>query len=99
LGSETCTQIGAALSSGSGGVTGSCQSKANGDCACTENITNAPSTEQGTYTTSGSSITMIKTGSTTTPNPTEYCVQGNTLTLHATSTTASGSATLVATRE
>ena len=95
----TCAQAGTALSAGSGGISGSCQSNANGDCACTENITNAPSTEQGTYTTSGSSIAMLKTGSTTTTGSIEYCVQGNTLTLQATSSTFNGSTTLVATRQ
>ena len=94
----TCAQIGTSLNAGSGGVTGSCQSKANGDCACTENIASAPSTEQGTYTTSVSSLTMLKTGSTTTTGSAEYCVQGNTLKIQATVST-SGAVTVVATRQ
>ena len=77
----------------------SCVSNAAGDCTCDMAI-NGTSTEQGTYTTSGSSITMVKTGSTATPDDvSEFCVQGNTLTLHAADTTNSVSVTMAMTRQ
>jgi hypothetical protein len=42
---------------------------------------------------------MIKTDGTTSEGSTQYCVQGNTLMLQATSPTVSGSSTLTATKE
>jgi hypothetical protein len=42
---------------------------------------------------------MINEGTTTVSEPTEYCVQGNTLTMHSTGANSSASATLVATRQ
>jgi hypothetical protein len=95
----TCARLETALSAGMGGLSGSCQSNAKGDCACTESIVNVPISEQGTYSTSGSSLTMIKTGGATSEGSTKYCVQGDTLMMQATSPTMSGSATLTATKE
>ena len=95
----TCARLETALNTGMGGISGSCQSNANGDCACTENFANVPVGEQGTYSTSGSSLNMIKTDGTTSEGSTQYCVQGNTLMLQATSPTVSGSSTLTATKE
>jgi hypothetical protein len=97
----TCAELGSALSSASAadaGVLGSCTSGSNGDCTCSEVIKNAPSNETGTYSTSGSSITMTQTGSISTQDPAEYCVQGNSLTMHSTDATAGDSALLVLTR-
>jgi hypothetical protein len=55
----------------------------------------ASNTEDGTYTTAGNTLTLTKTGSTSTPTPSEYCVLGSSLTLHTTGSNSSGSATLV----
>ena len=95
----TCARLGTALNAGITGISGSCQSNANGDCACAETVANRPISEQGTYSTSGSSLAMIKTGGTTSEGSTEYCVQGDTLMMQATSPTMSGSSTLTATKE
>ena len=94
----TCAKI-SATTKGDAGISLSCASNAAGDCACAEDLNNVASNEKGTYSTSGNSLAMVKTGATKAPDPTEYCVQGNTLTIHSTSATSSGSATLVATRQ
>jgi hypothetical protein len=93
-----CAKIGATTTADAG-ISASCASNAAGDCACTEDLNNVASKEQGTYSTSGNSLTMVKTGATKAPDPTEYCVQGNTLTMHSANSTSSATATLVATRQ
>ena len=95
----TCAQVGSSMSQGSGGASGSCMSTTNGNCSCSESIVNSPGSEQGTYSTSGSSLTMIKTGGSTSEDSTQYCVQGDTLMIQATSPTASGATTVVAIRQ
>jgi hypothetical protein len=55
-----------------------------------------PAPSVGKYTTSGSTITMTS-GSSSNPQPSDYCVQGNTLTLHDSSSSGQVS-TLVATK-
>jgi hypothetical protein len=90
----TCAQIDSALQkegATDAGVSGSCASGAAGSCTCSEKVTNAASSETGTYTTTGSSIAMISSSSTSSQEPTEYCVQGNKLTLHSTNTAGSSS--------
>ena len=94
----SCARISSTTSSSDAGVSLTCTSGSAGDCQCTENIANVPSAEQGTYTTSGTSVTMIKAGSTQTPTQADYCVQGDTLRLRQTSSTAAavnGSSILV----
>lgn len=95
----TCAQIDSALqmtSATDAGISGSCSSGTAGSCTCNEKVTNASSSETGTYTTSGSSIAMISSSSTSEQEPTEYCVQGNRLTLHSTNT--AGSSTIILTK-
>jgi len=95
----TCAQVGSPIGQGSSGASGSCMSTTNGNCSCSESIVNSPSSEQGTYSTSGSSLTMIKTGGSTSEGSTQYCVQGDTLMIQATPPTASGATTVVAIRQ
>jgi hypothetical protein len=77
LNGQTCAQlqtnIQMALTSG----TASCASSATG-CSCL--VTNSTSTtsENGTYATSGDTITLTPANGTP-GSPTQYCVQGNTL--------------------
>jgi hypothetical protein len=84
----SCARISSTTSSSDAGVSLTCTSGSAGDCHCTETIANVPSSEQGSYTTSGTSVTMIKAGSTQTPTQSDYCVQGNTLKLRQSSSTA-----------
>jgi hypothetical protein len=67
-----------------------CTPSGNEVCKCNESITYPPYTVEGTYTTSGDTITMVITSSSLpgygggdagTSSPSVYCVSGNTLTL------------------
>jgi len=92
---QTCAQLGTPVGGADAGVSMSCNSTAAGDCACTESLNGTTGAEQGTYTISGTSMTMTKTGSTSTPTPSDYCVRGNRLTISATSSSATTSGTVV----
>lgn len=100
----TCTQIDSLLKSlgtSDAGVSGSCASASSGGCACSETLNSTMSPETGNYTTSGSTITMqssTSTSTSTTADLSDYCVQGNTLMIRASSTTSGQSALLVATK-
>ena len=99
----TCDQLNSGLASNGtadAGVTASCSSKSAGGCACTETFTGASSNETGTYTTSGSALTMTSSTSTSTSpqDPTEYCVQGNRLTIRVTSASSGSTVIITATR-
>lgn len=74
------------------GVTVDCASASGGGCQCTEKADNFANTEEGTYTISGSLLTMTRTESSGT-SPMDFCVQGNTLKLH--STTPEGDETTI----
>ena len=75
----TCDQLFSSMSEA--GIQMSCTSGSAGDCQCSETISNKAATEEGTYTTSGNTVTTTATGSTRLLPPSEYCVQGNTLML------------------
>lgn len=68
----------------------SCASAANAACACTVVLGyTSPQTTSGTYTTSGSQITFaVRAADGGTDPASEYCVSGNTLTLHFFDTTS-----------
>ncbi len=91
----TCAQLVTSTNAADAGVSLSCSSNAAGDCTCAESLGGGSKTEDGTYTTTGSTLTMTKTGSTSTPNPSDYCVLGTSLTLHTTSSTVPSSGTMV----
>jgi hypothetical protein len=78
------------------GMSGSCTSGSSGSCTCNETMNTDLTTIEGTYTTSGTTITMTS-GSGSSPDTSDYCVQGNTLTLHE-SNSSGQSSTLVATK-
>ena len=78
------------------GLSGSCTSASSGNCACNETMNAQMMPIEGTYTTSGSTVTMTS-GSGSSPEPSDFCVQGNTLTLRGSSSSGESS-TLVATK-
>jgi hypothetical protein len=78
------------------GVSGSCTSGSSGSCTCSETFDINPTSTNGTYTTSDSAITTTS-GSNSSPESSDYCVQGNTLTLRSSSSSGQSS-TLVATK-
>jgi hypothetical protein len=82
------------------GVSGSCSSDSAGTCVCSEKLNGVSNTETGTYTTSGSALTMISSDSSSdsSDDKVEYCVQGDTLKLHFSSANSTASGTFVATR-
>jgi hypothetical protein len=96
-----------ALASGSGGSAGSAGSgvDVNFDCtytapACTCHVLESGDVmETGTYTISGTQITTTVPSTTTGGSPTvqtgDFCVQGNTLTLHQTSDTGGDQLTVL----
>jgi hypothetical protein len=98
-----CAQMASSIESADAGVSLSCISNAAGDCNCTEAMPQTAGSEQGTYTISGSSLVMTKTGSTDAPTPSDYCVQGNTLKMRQTgptsATSSGGSSIMVLTRQ
>jgi hypothetical protein len=75
LNTELQTLVQAANSPFSGG---SCAQASSG-CACSFQVASQTSTESGTYSVSGSTITTMPTGGTNSSET--YCVQGSTLTL------------------
>ena len=92
----TCAQLNSGLAAAAdGGVSGSCASTSAGDCTCSESYSKVAGSEEGTYTTSGSSLTMTPSSSSSAPGTTEYCVRGNTLTLRMTDTGSSSPSFIV----
>ena len=103
---QTCAQFQASIDCGStgrlcgpAGFSASCSANAAGNCECIENFSDYTNNEDGTYTLSGNTLTMARTGSATTSQLADYCVQGNTLTLHASSPTYTGSIAVTYTRQ
>jgi len=97
----TCAQIDTnlkATGATDAGISGACTSASAGACACTETMKSMPSSEDGTYTTSGSALTMISSSSSTSQDSAEYCVRGNQLTIHITSAGSGGSFIITATK-
>ena len=97
----TCAQLNSSLAAEGttdAGISGSCSSASSGGCTCTETFKGQASSETGSYTTSGSSLTMVSTSSTSTQDPTTYCVQGTKLTIHITSASSGTSVSVTATR-
>jgi hypothetical protein len=78
------------------GMSVSCTSGSSGSCTCNETMNTALTAIEGVYTTSDTTITMTS-GSGSSPETSDYCVQGNTLTLHE-SNSSGQSSTLVATK-
>ena len=78
------------------GLSGSCTSSSSDNCTCNETMNAQMMPIKGTYTTSGTTISMTS-DSDSTPDESDYCVQGNTLTLR-TSSSSGPSSTLVATK-
>lgn len=80
----------------------SCSVAANDTCACTAVLTTTGSQimASGSYTTSGNQVTLVVSASdggvrdAGTDAPWEYCVSGNTLTIHSVSSSADGVMTL-----
>jgi hypothetical protein len=72
----TCDQLTMALNNTDGGASGTCVTSGS-NCDCTFAISAQTSTETGTYTTSGTSITTTPASGTAGTNG--YCVQGSTL--------------------
>jgi hypothetical protein len=94
LGGAACT-----ASSSDAGISGVC-GVSGSNCVCSVSISQTSNTASGTYSTSGSMITVTPAGDTATSDG--YCVQGNTLTLLgsvSTTMSASGSAAVVLTRQ
>ena len=81
-----------------GGASATCGENPPGECYCNYVYNNFTNTSQGTYTTSGSTISTVETGSSSTPDTADYCVQGNTLKLHFIDPSA-GPVTLAFTRQ
>jgi hypothetical protein len=68
-------------------VSFACSMDGNGVCLCNEVLTVAPQTQTGTYTTSGHQLTFIGLGADAGTSGAsnvygDYCVSGNTLTIH-----------------
>jgi hypothetical protein len=97
----TCAQLTASLqySAQTGGVGGSCATGAGGACDCTLQYPTQTSTQTGTYSTSGSTVTNTPTGGSASTS--SYCVQGSTLTISSTTMTGTsmGSSELVLTKQ
>ncbi len=101
-GSFSCAALDTTYKSGGitdAGFSGSCSTVAGGSCVCSESFNEHPPSEDGTYSTSGTTVTSVPK-STGTPDTSDYCVQGNTLKLRSTSSSSSSdvSATLTATQ-
>jgi hypothetical protein len=82
---------------------GSCSADPSGICVCNESFTYSSTSGTGTYTTSGTKVTISSLSGTGMPDagagdagtslPNDYCVSGNTLMIQATS--FSGSTTVI----
>lgn len=82
---------------------GSCSADPSGICVCNESFSYSSSSMTGTYTTSGTKVTISSLSGTGMPDagagdagttsPNDYCVSGNTLMIQATS--SSGSTTVI----
>ena len=78
----SCDQLSTALMESDAGTTGSC-AVSGSNCICNGTVTVQPTTSSGTYTISGTSLSLTLANSTTGPQSDGYCVQGNTLYLDA----------------
>jgi hypothetical protein len=77
------------------GLSVSCGESTPGTCRCDYVYDNAVITnKEGSYTTSGGTMTGFSSGSTSTSSPVEYCVQGNTLFVHFTDSTSGDKITM-----
>jgi hypothetical protein len=65
-----------------GGLSGTCWEDPPGSCHCDYVYSNEVLTQEGTYTTTATTIAMAYPGSSPDAGPMDYCVQGNTLMLH-----------------
>lgn len=74
----TCAELSAALLQNDAGATGGC-SISGSNCVCSGMMMVAAQTSAGTYTTSGTSITLTTANSSNGPETDGYCVEGNTL--------------------
>lgn len=95
----TCSFYQSIFSAPDAAMSGTCTSAASGDCDCQVSY-HATTSDQGTYTTTGSSFTTTPQGSTDSTTG-EFCVQGNTAHVRFTDVSGSSSATftLVGTRQ
>jgi hypothetical protein len=84
-GATTCEQRAESPAPSNSGITRTCASGAAGDCQCTETYSDATGKKEGTYSTSGTSLSLSM-GTKDQP-PMDYCVQGNRLTLRASGST------------
>jgi hypothetical protein len=75
----TCEQLNQAIAAqAKPGLTVHCVGTS--DCTCTETLTNAPSNASGTYTTTAAGL-LTETESGQSPDASDFCVKGTTLTL------------------
>ena len=75
---QSCDQVAAFVSAT--GPMASCSGDISVSCTCQVTLKEMTVTANGTYTTSGSTVTLMQQGSSG-GNPASYCVQGNTLTV------------------
>jgi hypothetical protein len=73
------------------GMVGSCVENTSGVCVCTYTLDNMSIGGQGTYTTSGGTLSVVGSD----PSSMDYCVQGNTLSMYAVNSSTGDSATQV----
>gem|GEM_PF-5745629 len=96
--SMTCDEMGASLASTSAtdaGVSGSCCAASSGDCTCTEAISSLSTIEDGTCTTSRSTLVTTPPDPSSDPSTAAFCVQGNRLTIRFSETGSSGAYGLI----
>lgn len=96
----TCAQLTQAIQSRPmmmGDTSGSCSSASDGGCTCKLSLTNEPSGESGTYTTTGSGL-LTQTPTAGNADTEAYCVKGSTLTLSPNGD-ANGTGTLTLTKQ
>jgi hypothetical protein len=86
----TCDDLSTLLLEIGQGIGGSCTDASSGGCDCTLLLTSLMTTGSGTYSTSGSTLTTLSSDDGGTPSATtaSYCVEGSTLTLSSTATSA-----------
>jgi hypothetical protein len=77
------------------GMVGSCVENTSGVCVCTYALDNMSIGGQGTYTTSGGTLSVVGSD----PSSMDYCVQGNTLSMYAVNSSTGDSATQVYERQ
>ena len=72
----------------------SCGESSPGSCHCDYVYRNAVISEEGTYTTTGTTLAMVSSGSSSDSSPEDYCVQGNTLLVHFTDSSSGSKVTM-----